>query len=58
VIVQGRYDLLCPPRAAYEIAKRWPGCRLEIVPGVGHAMTEPGVFETMKRAVDKLSGKS
>lgn len=57
VIVQGRYDLLCPPRAAFELAKRWPGVRLEIVPGAGHSMSEPGVFEAMKRAVDTLAGK-
>ena len=56
VIVQGRYDLLCPPRAAYELARRWPGARLEIVPSAGHAMTEPGVFEAMKRAVDSFAG--
>lgn len=53
-IVQGRYDLLCPPRAAHALARRWPGCRLEIVPSAGHAMTEPGVFDAMKRAVDDL----
>lgn len=55
VIVQGRYDLLCPPRAAFELAKRWPGCRLEIMPGAGHAMTEAGVFEAMKRAIDRIA---
>lgn len=55
VIVQGRYDLLCPPRAAYELAQRWPAARLEIVPTAGHAMSDPGVFEAMKRAVDELS---
>lgn len=57
VIVQGRYDLLCPPRAAYEIAKCWPGCRLEIISSAGHAMTENGVFDAMKRAIDKFAGK-
>jgi proline iminopeptidase len=57
VIVQGRYDLLCPPRAAFELAKRWPGAELEIVPGAGHAMTEPGVFEAMKSAVERLARK-
>jgi proline iminopeptidase len=57
IVIQGRYDLLCPPRAAYELARRWPGCRLDIVPAVGHSMTDPGVFEAMKRAVDKLTGR-
>lgn len=55
VIVQGRYDLLCPPRAAFELARRWPGCRLEIMPGAGHAMTEAGVFEAMKRAIERIA---
>jgi proline iminopeptidase len=55
VIVQGRYDLLCPPRAAFELARRWLGCRLEIMPGAGHAMTEAGVFEAMKRAIDRIA---
>ncbi len=56
VIVQGRYDLLCPPRAAYALAQRWKDARLQIVPAAGHAMTEPGVLEAMKRAVDSLAG--
>lgn len=56
VIVQGRYDLLCPPRAAFELSKRWPGGRLEIVPTAGHAMSDPGIFDAMKSAIDKLSG--
>lgn len=58
VIVQGRYDLLCPPRAAFELARRWPGARLEIVPSAGHAMTDPGIFEAMKRAITRLTAKS
>ncbi|MFA5952436.1 MAG: prolyl aminopeptidase [Hyphomicrobium sp.] len=57
VIVQGRYDLLCPPATAFKLAKRWPGCRLEIMDAAGHAVSEPGVFEAMRLAVDELSGK-
>lgn len=55
VIVQGRYDLLCPPRAAYALSRRWGNAQLEVIPAAGHAMTEPGVFEAMKRAVDNLA---
>lgn len=55
VIVQGRYDLLCPPRMAYELSKRWPRCRLEIIDTAGHAMTEPGVAETMRIAINELA---
>jgi proline iminopeptidase len=28
VIVQGRYDMVCPPRTAFEVHKRWPASRL------------------------------
>lgn len=57
VIVQGRYDLLCPPRAAFELARRWPAARLDLLPTAGHAMSELGVFEAMKRAVDDIAAK-
>jgi len=55
VIIQGRYDLLCPPRAAYEVAERWQGCELIFVDTAGHAMTEPGIAPAMQKALAKLS---
>jgi proline iminopeptidase len=42
-IVQGRYDLVCPPVSAYELADGWPGVRLEFVPDAGHSALEPGI---------------
>lgn len=54
VIVQGRYDLLCPPKNAYAISRAWPAARLEIIDHAGHSMTEPGVMEAMRRAVADL----
>ena len=56
VIVQGRYDLLCPPRAAYALSEAWPGCRLQMMESAGHCMSEPGVAEAMAEAVRKLAG--
>jgi proline iminopeptidase len=50
-IVQGRYDLLCPPKSACAIAAAWPAARLEILDHAGHAMTEPGVMEAMRWAI-------
>lgn len=55
VIVQGRYDLLCPPAAAHAIAAAWPDCRLEIIENAGHTMTEPGVEAAMIRAIGELT---
>jgi proline iminopeptidase len=50
-IVQGRYDLLCPPQNAHALATAWPDARLEIIDNAGHAMTEPGIMDAMRRAI-------
>ncbi len=55
IIVQGRYDLLCPPAAAHALARAWPQCRLEMIEAAGHAMTEAGVEEAMRRALTQLA---
>ncbi len=54
-IIQGRYDLLCPPASAYALAAAWPECRLTMIESAGHAMTEPGVLEAMAHAVRSLA---
>ena len=54
-IVQGRYDLLCPPKAAFEIAARWPKCSLNLVDSAGHAMTEPGVEPALRQAINTIA---
>ncbi|MEQ1651527.1 MAG: prolyl aminopeptidase [Hyphomicrobium sp.] len=53
-IVQGRYDLLCPPENAQALAKAWPAVHLHIIDGAGHAMTEPGVMDAMRSAIAQL----
>lgn len=58
VIVQGRYDLLCPPRAAYALHAAWPASRLVFMEQAGHAMTEPGVIDEMRAALGRLAGLS
>jgi len=56
VIVQGRYDLLCPPKSAYALQQAWPICRLRFMEGAGHCMSEPGVADAMAEAVRALAG--
>lgn len=56
VMVQGRYDLLCPPRAACVIASAWPDAKLSIIDAAGHAMSEPGVFDAMRDGLNALAG--
>lgn len=57
-IVQGRYDLLCPPSTAETLAKAWPECHLEICETAGHAMTEPGIEAAMTKAIAALAKPS
>ena len=52
VIIQGRYDLVCPPAAAWQLHRAWPGSRLEWVPGAGHSASEPGITDALMRASD------
>ena len=42
VIVQGRYDVVCPMKSAYELHKAWPKARFFVTPDAGHAAAEPG----------------
>lgn len=53
-IIQGRYDLLCPPVNAHALAAAWPDASLQIVENAGHAMTEPGIMDAMRAAISKM----
>ncbi|SEK85637.1 proline iminopeptidase [Roseovarius azorensis] len=54
-IVQGRYDMICPPATAHRIADAWPGCDLRIIPVAGHALSEPGISADLVRVMKKLA---
>ena len=54
IIVQGRYDLLCPPISAYELHKAMPGSKLIIVPDAGHLSWEPGIQEELVKALEEF----
>ncbi len=53
-IVQGRYDLLCPPAGAASLARAWPDARLAIVPATGHAGAEPTIRDALTAAIGEL----
>jgi proline iminopeptidase len=55
VIVQARYDLLCPPATAYRLAARWPEARLVVVEAAGHSLGHPEVAAAMREAVASLA---
>lgn len=54
VIVQSRYDLLCPPAAAHRLHAAWPGSELVMIETAGHAMSEPGVTEAMRAGLGRI----
>ena len=55
VIVQGRYDMICPPISAYRLAERWPGCDLRMLRLAGHALSEPAVSAELVRTMDSIA---
>jgi proline iminopeptidase len=54
-IVQGRYDVCTPPQSAFELAARWPGAELIIVPDAGHSALEPGITDALIRATNSFA---
>jgi proline iminopeptidase len=55
VIVQGRYDMVCPPVTAWELSRRWPGVELQIVEDSGHSFAEPGTLHRLIEATDRFA---
>lgn len=54
-IVQGRYDMICPPQAAWNMAQRWPDVELKMVRNAGHALSEPGISAELVRIMDRVA---
>jgi proline iminopeptidase len=54
VIVQGRYDVVCPMVSAWDLHRRWPEAELHVVPDAGHAASEPGTVHRLVEATDRF----
>ncbi|MES3036390.1 MAG: prolyl aminopeptidase, partial [Bdellovibrionota bacterium] len=57
VIVQGRYDMVCPPKSAWDLHQQWPKSELKIIPDAGHAASEPGNRSALVEATDAFRSK-
>lgn len=55
IVVQGRYDLLCPPSTAHALLARWSDAKLQMVEAAGHSLYDPGVRDAVIAAIDELS---
>jgi len=54
IIVQGRYDMVCPICSADELARAWPRVKYVIVPDAGHSAMEPGIREQLVLATEQM----
>ncbi|ASR03988.1 prolyl aminopeptidase [Gordonia rubripertincta] len=55
VIVQGRYDVVCPMRSAWDLHRAWPAADLRIVDDAGHASFEAGIKHHLLEATDRFA---
>jgi proline iminopeptidase len=54
-IVQGRYDMICPPETAYTLHNVWPTSRLIFASRAGHSLSEPQITSALVQVMDDLS---
>ncbi|MCC7440611.1 MAG: prolyl aminopeptidase [Bdellovibrionales bacterium] len=57
VIVQGRYDVVCPPQSAWELHQAWPDSELRVVGDAGHSAFEAGITHELVSATDRYADR-
>ena len=55
VIVQGRYDVVCPMKSAWELHQAWPEAEFIVIPNAGHSVSEPGIRDALIRSTDRFA---
>jgi proline iminopeptidase len=57
IIVQGRYDLLCPPATSGALAKLWRDAEIRVVEGAGHMLYDPGIRDAVMKAIADVAAR-
>jgi proline iminopeptidase len=57
LIVQGRYDLLCPPATSQALSAAWPGSQVRVVEEAGHSLYDRGVRDAVMKAIADLASE-
>jgi proline iminopeptidase len=52
-LVQGRYDMVCPIRSAWDLHRAWPELDLRIIADAGHSISEPGIASALVELTEK-----
>ncbi|MGB8401529.1 prolyl aminopeptidase [Bradyrhizobium sp.] len=55
ILVQGRYDLLCPPSTSHALAAVWRDAEIRFAEGAGHTLYDPGVRDAVMKAIADLA---
>ncbi len=54
-IIQGRYDVVCPARSAWDLHKLWPEAQFQFIQDAGHAASEPGTRAALIAAAQNVT---
>lgn len=57
IIVQGRYDMVCPIVTADTLARSWTNAEYIVVPDAGHSAMEPGIRAVLVRATESMKSR-
>jgi proline iminopeptidase len=57
IIVQGRYDLLCPPATSHALGAIWRDAEIRIIEGAGHMLYDPGIRDAVMKAIADLGSR-
>ena len=57
IMVQGRYDLLCPPSTSHALATMWPSSEVRCIEGAGHSLYDPGIRNAVMKAVADMASR-
>lgn len=57
-IIQGRYDVVCPPKTAWDLHKAWPEAQFHLVQDAGHSAMEPGICHQLLVATEQYKQKA
>ncbi|MEL6578321.1 MAG: prolyl aminopeptidase [Cyanobacteria bacterium J06621_12] len=55
VIVQGRYDVVCPMISAWELHQAWQSAEFIVIDDAGHSVSEPGIKDALIKASDRFA---
>jgi proline iminopeptidase len=57
ILIQGRYDMVCPIVTADALARAWPEAKYVIIPDAGHSAMEPGLRAALVRAAEAMKAR-